>query len=131
MKRQIRRGVFETNSSSTHSLTMMLKTDYERWENEGLLLYTGSGRCWKDKSIAPKNNNLYTKEEVINFIKSGKYYQETDFATMSDEELREYFKEADFEYSDDSNDDLEGFYEEFTTPSGDTVVAFGEYGYEG
>lgn len=25
MKRQIRRGVFETNSSSTHSLTMMLK----------------------------------------------------------------------------------------------------------
>lgn len=131
MKRQIRRGVFETNSSSTHSLTMMLKKDYERWERENLLLYTGSGWRWNDKNIAPQNNNLYTKEEVIDFIKSGKYYQETDFSTMSDEELRKYFKEADFEYSDDINDELESFYEEFTTPSGDTVVAFGEYGYEG
>lgn len=132
MKRQIRRGVFETNSSSTHSLTMMLKTDYERWEKENLLLYTGSGWCWTDKSKAPKNNNLYTKEETINFIRSGKYYEETDFTTMDDEELRKYFREEDFVYSDDDgNNYLEGFYKEFTTPSGDTVVAFGEYGYEG
>ena len=33
MKRQIRRGVFETNSSSTHSITMCMKSDYDRWSN--------------------------------------------------------------------------------------------------
>lgn len=30
MKRQIRRGVYETNSSSCHSLTMCMESDYDR-----------------------------------------------------------------------------------------------------
>lgn len=39
MKRQVRRGVFETNSSSTHSLTMCMKSDYNRWNNgEGFFI---------------------------------------------------------------------------------------------
>lgn len=33
MKRQIRRGVFETNSSSTHSLTMCSEEEFEQWKN--------------------------------------------------------------------------------------------------
>ena len=31
MKRQIRQRVFETNSSSTHSITMCMKSDYDKW----------------------------------------------------------------------------------------------------
>ena len=31
MKRQIRRGVFETNSSSVHSLTMCSGDEYDKW----------------------------------------------------------------------------------------------------
>lgn len=38
MKRQIRRGVFETNSSSCHSITMCTQSDYDRWKN-GELIY--------------------------------------------------------------------------------------------
>ena len=37
MKRQIRRGVFETNSSSTHSLTMCSEEEFEQWKNGELL----------------------------------------------------------------------------------------------
>lgn len=37
MKRQIRRGVYETNSSSVHSLTMCMKSDYDRWQNGELV----------------------------------------------------------------------------------------------
>lgn len=33
MKRQVRKGVFETNSSSIHSITMCTKTDYVKWMN--------------------------------------------------------------------------------------------------
>lgn len=33
MKISIRRGVFETNSSNEHSLTVMRKCDYEDWKN--------------------------------------------------------------------------------------------------
>lgn len=38
MKMTVRQGVFETNSSSVHSLTMMMKDDYEKFEN-GELFY--------------------------------------------------------------------------------------------
>ena len=34
MKRQIRRGVFETNSSSTHSLTMCSEEEFEAWDDK-------------------------------------------------------------------------------------------------
>lgn len=37
MKRQIRRGVFETNSSSTHSLTMCSEEEFEAWKRGEVL----------------------------------------------------------------------------------------------
>lgn len=33
MKQTIRRGVFETNSSSTHTLTVCSEEVYEKWKN--------------------------------------------------------------------------------------------------
>ena len=124
MKRQIRYGVFETNSSSTHSLTMMMKSDYIRWGVENLYMYSGRGWSWDFGK--PVNGKLYTKDEVIKFIKNSRYYN------AKDEIDDEYIKEMDFISSDDEgNEYLEGFYEEFTTPSGETIVAFGEYGYDG
>ena len=38
MKTQIRRSIFETNSSSTHSITMVSGSEYDKWKN-GELLY--------------------------------------------------------------------------------------------
>lgn len=124
MKKQIRRGVFETNSSSTHSLTMMMKSDYERWEKENLYLFNGSGWSWDfNKPVA---NNLYTRDEAVAFVKNNRYY---DSSYEIDEQ---YLREFDFiSFDDEGSEYLEGFYEEFTTPSGETIVAFGEYGYDG
>lgn len=123
MKRQVRRGVFETNSSSTHSLTMMMKSDYDRWHKEQLYLYEG-GYGWDfDK---PDKNQLYTKDEAVKFTKMNKYYKDED--EIDDEILRD----AGFiSWDDEGSEYLEGFYQEFTTPSGETIVAFGEYGYNG
>lgn len=123
MKRQIRRGVFETNSSSTHSLTMMMKSDYDRWQTEQLYLYEG-GYGWEFNK--PIKNNLYTKDEVMKFAKNNRYYhgeEEIDNETMRDMGF--------ISWDDEGSEFLEGFYEEFTTPSGETIVAFGEYGYDG
>lgn len=123
MKRQVRHGVFETNSSSTHSLTMMMKNDYDRWHTEQLYLYEG-GYGWDfDK---PDKNQLYTKDEAVKFTKMNKYYKDED--EIDDEILRD----AGFiSWDDEGSEYLEGFYQEFTTPSGETIVAFGEYGYNG
>ena len=125
MKRQVRYGVFETNSSSTHSLTMMMKKDYERWQKEKLYLFDGWPSEWNNGD-APLLKALYTKNEATEFMKKNKYYHDVD---VIDDEL---FKEAGFISSDDEgNYYLESFYQEFTTPSGETIVAFGEYGYDG
>lgn len=119
--KQVRHGVFETNSSSTHSLTMMMKSDYERWENENLYLFNGYAYGWDFNK--PVTNRLYTREEAIEFVKNSRYYDPVD--EISDEYLKEY----DFiSWDDEGNEYLESFYEEFTTPSGETIVAFGEYG---
>lgn len=37
--RQIRRNIFETNSSSVHSLTICKREDYERWKTDGTYMY--------------------------------------------------------------------------------------------
>lgn len=126
MKKQIRRGVFETNSSSTHSMTMMMKSDYERWEKENLYLFNGYTFGWEFSK--PVENTLYTKEEVVAFAKNYKY-----FDCSSEEDIDyEMIRDMGFiSFDDEGSEYLEGFYEEFTTPSGETIVAFGEYGYDG
>lgn len=130
MKRQIRRGVFETNSSSTHSLTICLKSDYDRWTNGEVYLYKGSGWGYPDNS-KPKKNGFYTKEECIAFLQSSKYPPEEDMEWNNEEVANEYFRDNDFYESDYNDDNLEWFEDTFETPSGERVVAFGEYGYDG
>lgn len=124
MKKQIRRGVFETNSSSTHSLTMMMKSDYERWEKESLYLFNGYTYGWDFNK--PTRGALYTREEAIEFVKNSRYY----YGANEIDDV--YLRNEDFISFDDKDSGyLEDFYEEFTTPSGETIVAFGEYGYDG
>ena len=82
---KIRYGVFETNSSSTHSLTMMMKSDYERWEKEGLYLFDGYSYGWEFSK--PVRGQLYTKDEVVKFANNYKYYnneEELDYEMMKD-----------------------------------------------
>ena len=124
MKRQIRQGVFETNSSSTHSLTMLMKSDYKRWKEEEVYLYDGSGWGWE--FCKPIANHLYTRDEAVKFAKTNRYYKDKE--EIDNEALRDI---GFISWDDEGNEYLESFYQEFTTPSGETIVAFGEYGYDG
>ena len=129
MKRQIRRCVFETNSSSTHSITMCLKSDYDKWGAGEALLFKGSGWSFPD-GHKPKKNHFYTKKEAIDFMKYDKYCP-NDMNWEDDEAVDELLRENEFYDSDYENDCLEFYEETYITPSGEQVVAFGEYGYEG
>lgn len=94
MKTTVRAGVFETNSSSTHSLTLVPLEDYEAWER--------GEKVW-DRY---KSDLIQKTEET-----TGNRYQTSE----------QYFDNAEFEVFEDR----------ITTKSGDTVVAFGHYGYDG
>lgn len=125
---QIRNGVFETNSSSTHSLVMCMKNDYDKWVNREVYLNNEAG--WSSYS-GYKNKQFVTKEEAIDIITNNKYPPDIDLFTMNNDELEEYFKDNEiYTFDNYDNDYLESFTQEFTTPNGDTVVSFGQYGYE-
>lgn len=117
---QIRHGVFETNSSSTHSLTICMESDYDKWRN-GEVLFHHDYRTGEDKFI--------TEEEAMDFLRSHKY----DPDTMSVDELHDAMLDEDMysyrRFYDEGY--LETFFEDFVTPNGEAVVAFGKYGYDG
>ena len=115
MLRIIRRNVFETNSSSTHSLTICTKAEHEAWRNGEVYLNEG----W---------NNLkqfITKEEAIEYLKS------KGITFENSGEVKETLEEEGIYAIDNYKDDYETFKLEYTTPNGDEIVAFGYYGYSG
>lgn len=127
--RQIRRGVFETNSSSVHTLTMCMKEAYDKWCDGDAYLFDGFSSSY-DTPNPPKPGSIYTIEECIEFLKTYKHLpEEVDWGDT--EYITELLEENEFYSVDDYGADFEWFEEEFTTPNGETVIAFGYSGYDG
>lgn len=125
MKKQIRRGVFETNSSSVHSLTMCSSEEYEKWEN-GKVLFWG------------EQDKFATKEEIIEELKNMRYswgnkelcYPDVNWD--NEDEVSDVFSDECIKTCEEyfENEWYETFEDRYTTPSGDEVVAFGYYGHD-
>lgn len=121
--KQIRRGVFETNSSSVHSITMCMKSDFEKWKN---------GEVYWDRW----NCEFVSKETVDKFIEDVRNdYRayEPDYVQgdeVWEEKFQEFLDDDNQYYSYDRYDEIEyeDFFEEFKTPSGEEVISFGYYG---
>ena len=124
MRRQIRRGVFETNSSSVHSITMCSDDEYKSWENG-------------ESYIARYDGGIFTREEIIQELKEKKQWRTNElcYPNVNWEDENEvdilievnnymtydkYWDDIDFETFDDS----------YTTPNGEIVHAFGYYGHD-
>lgn len=104
MKLQVRRSTFETNSSSTHSLTMVDYSDYTKFKNGEYVFDTD---C----------------DELVP-LEVAKAEFEADPSYWDN--FSDRYKTFD-EYWDES--DYETFSQEFTTKNGDKVIGFGYYGY--
>jgi hypothetical protein len=113
MKRQVRLGVFETNSSMTHALTMCTDSEYSKWL-DGELYWVRWDDCFK--SVTEVDNEL----DKDNF--KSDYYDDYDEMRMS---------EGYYTYDDFCDDyDFYTYHDTYTTPSGETVHAFGFYGHD-
>ena len=115
----VRHGVFETNSSSTHSITVCSKSQYDEWARGDVYF----NDCWyggKDKFI--------TKGEAIELLSK---YNNVDIDDVSDEELNEMLaEERIYTYNNYGDEYLEQYEERYTSESGDDIVIFGEYGHD-
>lgn len=129
--KQVRSNTFETNSSSTHSICMCTKDQYDSWASDwdsleaDSILYSN----YKEKLVtveeAIKDVNIYREiVKLSDVIDANSPEHDDAIESLRDEG---YMTCDDF----DNNDDNEFYYDEFVTPGGEIVVAFGDYGWDG
>ena len=117
--RSIRIGVFETNSSSTHSLTICSKTEFDAWKNGDVLFSIDS-----EKFMTMDEIKAEWEKDTKDSKKKGYSYSET---------IEEYIEENRIVTAGGYDDAVnqETFEQHYKTASGDEIVAFGYYGYDG
>jgi len=116
--KSVRRGVFETNSSSTHSLTICSDEDFQKFKKGEVMLKTYP------------EEHFVTREEAIKELKDKNYFDVED--ESDEDQVNECLRDNEcLSYTDWSEDDeLETFMKTYTTKGGEKVVAFGKYGYQ-
>lgn len=152
----IRHNVFETNSSSMHSLTIVPEEEFEKFENCDLLLDYNTFISVEDEY---KNvmDNLESYEDNMSDEYRETYKTELTFEKFKEvlsklcySDLSYYHREGAREdiqthydavkaalgedtvtYRTMGGEEYETFERHYTTKSGDKIVAFGYYGYDG
>ena len=123
MKKQIRRGVFETNSSSVHSLTMCSGEEYKKWE-DGEILY------WRDKDKFGTKEDIIEELKTLTWYRGGLIYNNVNWE--NEDEVHDVFSDEGIKTCEEffDNEYYETFEDSYTTPNGERVVAFGYYGHD-
>jgi hypothetical protein len=88
MLRKIRRGIFETNSSSVHSISIVAKEDFEAWKN---------GKLYFDKY----NDELVNNPEDAKYPEDCQTYEQY----MDDMEFETFYES----YKSKSGDEIVAF----------------------
>lgn len=118
MKKQIRPCMFETNSSSTHSLSLCSADDFERWKL-GRLFFNAEADAF------------YTKGEVIQNLKDIFWDCVVDWD--DEQEINKLIDSSEIFYTYEKFFN-QCYYETFLEEKAfdeTSVVAFGYYGYDG
>ena len=124
--RTVRRGTFETNSSRTHSITMCMESDYEKWKNGEMYWHR-----WNDELVSKEEVEKEMAKLRDEFIADNPDFDENNEEWK--EELEQYINEDKMYYTyEEFNDynyiEYETFVDTFETPQGEKVVSFGYYG---
>ena len=122
----IRQGCFETNSSSTHSITMCMESDYEKWKNGEMYWHR-----WNDELVSKEEVEKEMAKLREEFIADNPDVDENNEEWK--EKLEQYINEDKMYYTyEEFNDydyiEYETFVDTFETPQGEKVVSFGYYG---
>jgi hypothetical protein len=125
MKMEIRQSVFETNSSSTHSMTIYYESDWKAFERGELNIILDKWDVEKEE----ENENEESNEEIYTIRSLPGNLQ---FVKPGEEVLNE--NEICLSYAQliiSGQDDLEESVSTFITKSGEKVIIECEYGYNG
>lgn len=121
MNIKIRSSVFETNSSSVHSMIMVNEEEYGQLE---------CGEYYINQYGDSSKGKIVYVDDIINEIKQD---SDVDINSMDENELEDLIEEYGYKSFDrfyEDNNDYETFFEIYTTKSGERVYAIGYYGYD-
>lgn len=99
MKVQIRQGVFETNSSSTHALAICTQEEWDKLQSGEYVVDE-----WDITKMFDVNDEVVKNDEYERYVTYDELYNHSS---------------------------CEFFNRHFTTSSGDEMVAWGYFGYDG
>ena len=141
--RKVRRCVFETNSSMSHSLVIMTEDQHKKWEEEKLYYYNPE---WKDYTFEkvpegqrPVRGLFYTQEEALEFLKFAGYEYDPAEAGEYDEDYEDPIGDFIYDIDDyfigydrwhESDWEEYDFYT-YTTPGGEHLVIETKCGRDG
>lgn len=112
-----RKGVFETNSSSSHSITVITFEEYEEWKNNP-----------DEYLMSVYDDKLILREEAVKIVTE----IHKDFSDYNSDDIDSYLRDKEYlsfgEFFDEYYDeDIEIV--QHTTKSGDKIVIISRYGY--
>lgn len=120
---QVRQGVFETNSSSVHSITMCTQNEFDDWRNGKV--YRNDG-WWGGSNSSLENKTFLTRDEAIELIKSSNWYK----PMYECDDVDKYFKEYEIYSYENWGNYYETDVTHYTTPKGEKIVAVCYYGHD-
>lgn len=126
MKVQVRQGVFETNSSSTHAVSVCLATDWDAFNRgdlwmrpcDGKMLPADEAKRFNEELINSRVENSkhwktpYTREEIIKDYATDLYKSQADYYAWAENTCYDFFDEG------------------AVLSNGTHVVTFGYYGHD-
>ena len=137
--KQVRRNVFETNSSSTHSISITSKKMFEDWK-QGKVKYNEWANTWLQANELTEDDINECIEEYMrnkpSYYKNWEDLDENDKQRELDVYARKHIDTSDngctySEYMNHIPCGCEYSCKNYTTEHGDEVVAFGYGGYDG
>lgn len=120
---KIRQNVYETNSSSTHSISICTSDEFEKFKKGEV--YFNNYWCSSDKPI--KDKLFVTLDEILASVDEYEV-KEIKEAMENEDDLDYVLFNTGFQSYNNFGGDHEVYEEDYTTPGGEHIVAFGYYG---
>lgn len=121
----IRFGVFETNSSSVHTMTIASQEDYDKWLKDEIFLVNEDEQYYLEKNTDYNPNDIFVSKDTAKRLYKQLCKQEEYYLPAFDEIF------FTFDKWDDNREYLYTYEEEYTTKNGEKLVIFGYHGYDG
>lgn len=124
----IRYNVFETNSSSTHSMVVLDEEDYNRWVNEGLY-YDSNAK----ELLTLEDIRFLVRQDMVRYRKRCEPEKVLD--KITDDEVDDYLSDNYWDYPESyegftSSEYLEYDTNYYTTKKGEKFVMVCKYGHD-